>query len=329
MYTRFPRRIFRAMLLVVVTACASFATASAGAPGAPVGVRGQVALGPSTGTAFLTWLVNTAAFIPESFRVYMADGETHDPSRFRVLLDASVFSRANGYDGCGGFSLIPLPPGTYSFYVTCSWRGQESDPSSIVTLTVAPYATGGSTTVSPADSIGITNDGGITFETVAAGKEMAVDYGAVNNSDDPVAFELLAAPAGMTIDPTRGRVHWLTSGEGSFRYVLHAYNVNKPERGALLEQQVVVAGTAGVSDRADAAVAAVAAPNPAGSTLRVTLPAAARHVALLDARGVTVLRADAAGASVVTLDVSSLPCGAYFLTIDGRAGAVIPVSIAR
>lgn len=302
--------------------------AQAKIPDAPTDLVTHLTNCPNSGYLYLTWSPVPDLDQSSGYHIYQASGETTDLSAFEMLAQQDV-PIGSGYTKSGGYSVIPLPVGTFSFYVTAFNADGESQPGTIVTRTVRKLDIPLGTALS--DSIGFTLQPTPAELETKIGEEILVDLKPRNFSTKQMQFSLLLNPEGMTIDPATGVVRWVPQEEGNFPFVVRASYVDNPDVGNILDSKItVVEGTSGLEDETRS-TEVLLYPNPTTSLLRVMFPSTniEQRLSLWNISGVEILEAGLeSGASVYVLDTAPYPNGSYFLRISGGDHVrTLPVTI--
>jgi hypothetical protein len=325
-------RSVRLLIVLVAMAVGGGRGAQAAVPDAPTDLVAYLANCPNSGYVYLKWspVSNVGVDGQFGYHIYQASGETSDPSAFEQLAHQDMFG-APGYRETGGYHVVALPVGTFSFYVTAFNSDGESQPSNIVTRTVRKLDIPLGTAVS--DSIDFSVNATPAQLQATVGAEITVDLKPRNFSTRQMQFTLLLQPEGMTIDAATGIVRWTPREMGAFPFVVRAAYVDDPDIGTILESEITVAeGTSGV-DGGARSVGVHVYPNPARGLLSIALPSARSglRLSMWNVSGAEVLTTEIdAGADACVVDTKPYPDGIYFVRIsDGDRLWTRPVVVAH
>ncbi|MDB5033919.1 MAG: hypothetical protein JWQ98_1160 [Chlorobi bacterium] len=298
---------------------------------APVDLTARVANTPHGGFVFLRWSLKRQPNTWYRYLLHQANGQTTDPAMFSMVPPDNSLEDPALKTSIGGFQIIQLSPGTYSFYVTAFGGSGESDPSNFVTVTVRGMNTIPGTTIP--DTIDIAacrDDNSISGSTSGVN----IDLGAHNHSTRPITFELLSAPDGMHIDMNSGSINWMPPAQGKYPVVVMASYKDQPDIGTIGKFIVDVnSSAAGVPTAVNSSVKFRIYPNPSASNVHVEFPATTGNtrIALSDLLGNTILSSDLAGdARNYEMNTASLAAGEYFISIvNSNTTSTIPLTVRR
>ncbi|MEO6047326.1 MAG: T9SS type A sorting domain-containing protein [Candidatus Kapaibacterium sp.] len=265
------------------------------------------------------------------YLLHQANGQANDPAMFTTVPPDNSLEEPTLISTLGGFQVVQLSPGIYSFYVTAVGGSGESDPSNFVTVTVRGINTIPGTIIPDTIDIAASREGNSISGSTSG---VNIDLGAHNHSSKPITFELLSAPDGMHIDMDNGSINWMPPAQGKYPVVVMASYKDQPDIGTIGKFIVDVnSSVAGVPVPVNGIEKFRAYPNPSSSNVHVEFPAAAvgTRIALSDLLGNTILSSGLAGGTrSFDLNTASLAAGEYFISIVGsNATSTIPLTVRR
>lgn len=190
--------------LVILTLILGTTSVFAGAPRSAVEFNALVSAEGGAKFVTLYWYMAQEGDLATGFDVYMAKGETEDPSAFEKI--GNVEARADEPRGKYMFKVENLAAGVYTFYVVAYNADGSADRTRIKVVN-----TGGNT---GGDKI-------VKFTTEPkrvgeAGAAYRYEANATSTTVGTITYELAHGPDGMEIDAATGVVTWTTPKAGRY-----------------------------------------------------------------------------------------------------------------
>ena len=212
------RNIMPAFFMVLLAAASAFAAVpnkpvefSATVYGSPVAVK-------------LIWQASKDGATATGFKVYAAQGETEDLSKFDMILSTQE-SKA----------VIQNKTGVYTFFVRAYNADGESDRSVIKVVNIKAEEPKMKFLTTPKTAAAANSQ--YVYEAKAA-------YG---STDQAVHYKLMSGPDGMKINEETGRLEWTTGANGKYAVVIRAYLASNDDIFTTQEWYIIV-GEGGSGD---------------------------------------------------------------------------------
>lgn len=203
------RLLFAAMFLLSIAAT----TAYSRVPESPDSLTGRAIRQGGVQYIQLTWRADIRTDSVLGFNIYMAQGQSNNPTDFRNILNERVKQNNGNFFGT---NLTNLPAGTYTFYVTAYNREGESGPSNLCYVTSSDQSITIRFTSEPVRNALIEQEYTYTAQAEAS-------------NDGTVKYRLNQYPSGMTIDEDSGVITWTPAERGAYNVVVTAYLANATE----------------------------------------------------------------------------------------------------
>lgn len=201
-YLSLRRKFWPAFLIIIFGASA----AMAGVPGKPLEFAASM-ISNSPPTVKLTWKANNDGYEALGYRVYAAEGQTEDLSKFRIILETkeknATFSDRRGI---------------WTFFVRAYNSDGESERTPIKVVNFEKEQPRMKFLTSPKTTAGINQV--YVYEAQA-------QYG---DSHENIRYKIITGPDSISIGGETGRLVWWTAGSpGKYLVVIRAYLESNPD----------------------------------------------------------------------------------------------------
>lgn len=218
--------LLRSAVLLLVLFLSTSAV-KADAPGKPVEFGYKVVEANTEGAMVkLMWMSNRDGGTPTSFDVYMAEGQTEDESKFTKIGTVEAEPNSVKYD----YLTNRLEPGTYTFYVVAVNADGSSTRSIIKVVTIQKQDNKPAITIVSKRSAEASAGKGWEFEVKIEKK----------GEFKSVAYYLLEAPEGMTINEETGVISWDNPTEGRHVFVIKVIGTLANGETVIVKQEFVL-----------------------------------------------------------------------------------------
>lgn len=205
------RGIMPGFFMILLAAASAFAAV----PNRPIEFSATVYGSPAA--VKLTWQPSKEGATPTGYKVYAAQGETEDLSKFEMILDTKETK-----------AVIQNRTGVYTFFVRAYNADGESERTVIKVVNIKAEEPKIKFLTTPKTTVGVNQQ--YVYEAKAA-------YG---NTDQSIRYKLISGPDGMRINEETGRIEWTTGASGKYAVVIRAYLASNDDIFATQEWSIIV-----------------------------------------------------------------------------------------